>query len=65
MRNYKCTLPGLTTRCKSDNRLGKALYQSCLGAKDTTQSFLEMLVGLLKKCCCHQKCCGCVGCAVV
>ena len=41
----------------------KALYRSCLQAKDTTQSLLEMLVSLLKKCCCHRKRCGYVGCA--
>ena len=38
---------------------------SCLGVKDTTQSLWEMLVGLLKKCCCHKKHCGCVGCTAV
>ena len=36
----------------------KALYQSCLQAKDTTQSLLETLVTLLKKCCWHIKRCG-------
>ena len=46
-----------------DSRTYKALYLSCLGAKDTTQSLWEMLVSLLKKCCCHKKCCGHVGCA--
>ena len=40
------------------------LYLSCLGAKDTTQSLWEM-VCLLKKCCCHKKHCGHVGCAAV
>ena len=50
---------------ESDNQLAKHCFQSCLEAKDTTQSLLETLVGLLKKCCCHQKCCGCVGCAAV
>ena len=43
----------------------KALYLSCLGAKDTIQSLWETLVSLLKKCCCHKKCCGHVGCAAV
>ena len=38
---------------------------SCLGAKDTTQSPRETLVGLLKKHCCHKKRCGRVGCAAV
>ena len=38
---------------------------SRLGAKDTTQSLWETLVSLLKKCCCHEKCCGRVGCAAV
>ena len=38
---------------------------SCLGAKGTTQTLLEMLVGLLKKCCCHKKHSGCMGCAAV
>ena len=51
---------------ESDNRLVKhCMYQSCLGAKDTTQNLLETLVGLLKKRCCHQKRCGCVGGAAV
>ena len=48
-----------------DSGTYKALYLSCLGAKDTTQSLWETLVSLLKKCCCHRKCCGCVGCAAV
>jgi len=30
---------------------------SCLGAKDTTQSLWKVLVGLLKKHCCHKKYC--------
>ena len=42
-----------------------ALYLSCLGAKNITQSLWETLVSLLKKCCCHKKCCGCMGCAAV
>jgi len=41
-----------------DKRTSKALYPSCLGAKDTTQSLWEMLVGLLKKHCCHKKAVG-------
>ena len=41
------------------------LYLSCLGAKDTMQSLWETFVGLLKKRCCHEKCCGRVGCAAV
>ena len=41
MNNH--TYPSLTTA------LGKALYQSCLEAKDTTQSFLEKLVGWYSK----------------
>ena len=41
------------------------LHIYCLGAKDSTQSFLEMLVGLIIKRCCHQKRCGCGGCAAV
>ena len=45
--------------------LYKALFLSRLGAKDTTQSLWETLVSLLKKCCCHEKCCGRVGCAAV
>ena len=48
-----------------DSRTHKALYLSCLGAKDATQSLWETLVSLLKKCCCHKKCCGRVGCAAV
>ena len=48
-----------------DSRTYKALFLSRLGAKDTTQSLWETLVSLLKKCCCHEKCCGCVGCAAV
>ena len=35
-----------------DSGTYKALYLSCLGAKDTTQSLWETLVSLLKKCCC-------------
>ena len=35
-------------------RLGTALHQSCLGAKDTTQNLLEKLVSLLKKRYCHK-----------
>ena len=31
-----------------DSRTYKALYLSCLGAKDTTQSFWETLVSLLR-----------------
>ena len=50
---------------ESDNRLGKALYRSCLGTKDTTQRLLDTLVSPLKKCCYHKKCCECVGCAAV
>ena len=37
-----------------DSPTYKALYLSCLGAKDTTQSLWETLVSLLKKCCCHK-----------
>jgi len=48
-----------------DSRTYKALYLSCLGAKDTTHNLWETLVSLLKKCCCHKKCCGHVGCAAV
>ena len=48
-----------------DSRTYKALFLSRLGAKDTTQSLWETLVSLLKKCCCHEKCCGRVGCAAV
>ena len=48
-----------------DSQTYKALYLSCLGAKDTTQSLWETLVSLLKKCCCHKKRCGRVGCAAV
>ena len=33
----------------------KALYLSCLGAKDATQSLWVTLVSLLKKHCCHKK----------
>ena len=47
-----------------DSRTYKALFLSRLGAKDTTQSLWET-VSLLKKCCCHEKCCGRVGCAAV
>ena len=52
-------------RCESDNRLGKALYRSSLGAKDTTQRLLDTLVSLLKERCYHKKRCECVGCAAV
>ena len=45
-----------------DSRTYKALY---LGAKDTTQSLWKTLVDLLRKHCCHKKCCGRVGCAAV
>ena len=39
-----------------DSGTYKALYLSCLGAKDTTQSLWETLVSLLKKCCfCKKK----------
>ena len=62
----------LCTLCQSYNAIRvcdsvtyKALFLSRLGAKDTTQSLWETLVSLLKKCCCHEKCCGCVGCAAV
>ena len=48
-----------------DSRTCKALFLSRLGAKDTTQSLWETLVSLLKKCCCHEKCCGRVGCVAV
>ena len=48
-----------------DSRTYKALYLSCLGAKDTTQTLWETLVSLLKKYCCHKKCCGRVECAAV
>ena len=33
-------------------------------AKDTSQSLLET-ISLLKKCCCHKRHCGGVGCAAV
>ena len=39
-----------------ENWTYKALYLSSLGAKGTTISLWEMLVSLLKKCCCHKKC---------
>ena len=48
--------------------LQPSLLQStvcCLGVKDTAQTLLETLVSLLKKRCCHKKCCGCMGCAAV
>ena len=59
------TMNNHTIRCGSDNRFGKALYRSCLGPKDTTQRFLDMLVSLLKKRCYHKKRCEFVGCAAV
>ena len=36
----------------------------CIRAKNTAQSLLETLVSAVEKCRCHQKCCGCMGCAV-
>ena len=53
---------GFTTGQKVDVPL---LSLSCLGAKDTMQSLWEMLVGLLKKHCCHIKRCGFLGGAAV
>ena len=41
-----------------DSRTYKALYLSCLQAKDTAQSLWETLVSLLKNWCCHKKCCA-------
>ena len=38
---------------------------SYVGAENTTQSLWETLVGILKKCCCHQNHCGCMACTAL
>ena len=54
----------LTSKAEDGHATIVYLYLSCVGAKNTTESLLRD-ASVVKKCCCHQKCCGRMECAVV